>query len=315
VLQTTLSGVLDKDPSRWRLVLLLLFGLRLLGGAWGACEGVASLANGYRWARTPEVALNEFPRWLLQDVFALPTEPAPDRPTPAQHLGQPATDPRTDGLAVWRHDRNYARPLLDDWGTENRDLPPAWDDLVTAEGGLSSFAVWGFQPWMVAADLALSGLGDIYLALGRADLDGSDGGADDAPSTAIATSAFTDVLKSLPVLKPVIVRLLERPAAEQADFPQLRREESPDDWPPATLPPPEILRPTLAAQLAALQRALPDGSTVEEVPKALRDVVSTRLTMRGCLERHRDGDGVANGGLGLSDGSGDLLSEWHARWA
>eukprot|EP00168_Porphyra_purpurea_P015339 TRINITY_DN4685_c0_g2_i2.p1 TRINITY_DN4685_c0_g2~~TRINITY_DN4685_c0_g2_i2.p1 ORF type:complete len:809 (+),score=128.68 TRINITY_DN4685_c0_g2_i2:363-2789(+) len=212
-------------------------------------------------------------------------------------------------LWAWRTSDVYARPLMDYWGPDHRELPPAWQRLVVGRGGLASYALFGIHAWMVAADLTVDGLSELYLAMGRdaeaGDRSGTDtaqGSHDQSDATAlpfdssVATAdQFVAVLSDLWAVRPALLNYLGQPSGCDAPAPLLGEDAG--AWPAGVPAAPTTVQPTAAlaaAQDAALRGAHPawaDGPTAD----ALRLVYRTPL----------------DAGVG---GHPTLLAEWHRRW-
>lgn len=299
-----LGSVLGWVTPSWRIGTALLFGLRTLAAAPGGQPGWAALGHGYWWCRVPQEAFDAFEGWVTGLPDGAGIMQASETPVHEDTGVSGTAGGLSAELLRWRLSSSYAQPLLDDWGdTGARDLPPAWTELVTTNGGLEDFAVFGLQVRMVVADVD-DGTGDLYLAMGAAGtrVGGRDaeaearGGESQSPAgngtrtrEVIATKDdFIDDLEHLSeVERPVRWMMDSWPSGMEPP-----REESVDEWRTA-LSTPRLTAPAVEqAQLASLQRWLPD---LVQVPAALRDVVSSPL------------DAKRNGHRGL-------LEDWHARW-
>lgn len=281
-LRTGLGKVLGEQSER--LAPLMFFGLRAL------TPGVAALQHGYWWARcwTSSLAFAEFDEWTSERQEAvLRTVPAAEGSSAsasgvdlllqavASAERSSTTDSEDDPLRRhWRNSSSYSRPLLDDWGPTDRALPPVWADLVAKDGGLASAAMFGLQDWMVAADLGIDDLGDLYLTLGRpCDLGGvhmlhPDSNAETPairPSddgVRATAEQFEYVLQHLPAVAVAMTRLLERPDAAAPNVSWVDNHTV-EDLPPTLRLPPAI--PPLApgeelSTLNALQGCLLNSS-------------------------------------------------------
>lgn len=314
-------------PTLEKLAAPLLFGLRALTpGPCAQSPLEASLQHGYWWARADGAALEAFESWVTVDPRVPPLN---DR-----LLGKVPPDTSTDDplRRLWRTNPNYSQPLLDDWGPDDRVLPPVWASLVRGRGGLAAAAVFGLQAWMVAADLAIDHLDDLYLTLGlpeqlacgrelncgtaadaAAAADGAAAEPDDASTEpdgvaaapgglAAAVSPTADelvgVLQRLPAITDTVVRLLEWPDSPPPVVSR-RGDDTPGEWPPALPPPPTTQPLTPAVErrvLQTLQSVLPQRVLGRLPP----DVAAVYKPFRG---------GAAGGGDHRR-----LLAEWHRRW-